>query len=81
MQLDKYLENQAIPHKVFACAIGVHPVLISQWARGKRRVPAEHCPSIDRETGGAVSCEELRPDVDWAYLRGSTARPIPDSLV
>lgn len=27
--------------------------------------------AIDRETGGMVRCEELRPDVDWAYLRGT----------
>lgn len=25
--------------------------------------------NIDRESCGRVVCEELRPDVDWAYLR------------
>lgn len=25
--------------------------------------------AIDRESCGAVTVEELRPDVDWAYLR------------
>jgi DNA-binding transcriptional regulator YdaS (Cro superfamily) len=25
--------------------------------------------AIDRETQGAIRCEDLRPDVDWAYLR------------
>jgi DNA-binding transcriptional regulator YdaS (Cro superfamily) len=34
-------------------------------ARGK--VPAEHCPAIERATG--VRCEELRPDVPWEVLR------------
>jgi DNA-binding transcriptional regulator YdaS (Cro superfamily) len=29
--------------------------------------------SIERESDRAVTCEHLRPDVDWAYLRG-TAR-------
>lgn len=28
--------------------------------------------AIERESGGAVRCEDLRPDVDWAYLRNST---------
>lgn len=28
--------------------------------------------AIDRESDGAVPCEELRPDVDWAYLRGTS---------
>ncbi len=27
--------------------------------------------NLDRETGGAVPCEEMRPDVDWAYLRST----------
>lgn len=36
------------------------------------RVPADHCPAIERETrviGDAVMCETLRPDVDWSVLR------------
>jgi DNA-binding transcriptional regulator YdaS (Cro superfamily) len=33
------------------------------------RVPAEHCPSIERATQGAVRCEQLRPDVEWFVLR------------
>lgn len=43
---------------------------VSNWRT--RGVPAEHCPAIERATGGAVRCEDLRPDVDWAYLRNST---------
>lgn len=27
--------------------------------------------AIDRESGGAVPVEKLRPDVDWAHLRES----------
>jgi DNA-binding transcriptional regulator YdaS (Cro superfamily) len=26
------------------------------------------CILIERESAGAVTCEYLRPDVDWAYL-------------
>lgn len=49
-----------------ASRIGVAASAPSMWkARG--RVPAEHCPAIERETG--VRCEELRPDMDWAVLR------------
>lgn len=29
--------------------------------------------NIERESRGAVRCEDLRPDVDWAYLRGTAA--------
>ncbi len=42
------------------------------WAWFDRgRIPAEHCPAIERATGGAVRCEDLRPDVDWQVLRGT----------
>jgi DNA-binding transcriptional regulator YdaS (Cro superfamily) len=50
---------------------------VSQWKDPDRRVPAEHCPIIERLTSGEVKCEELRPDVDWAYLRASHQEEIP----
>lgn len=56
-------------------AIGVSPPTISQWISGARPVPAERCPEIERATSGAVRCEDLRPDVDWAYLRGTDYQP------
>lgn len=34
--------------------------------------------ALDRESRGAVSCEKLRPDIDWAFLRrvaDSTSTP------
>ena len=37
------------------------------------RIGENLCINIDRESGGAVRCEDLRPDVDWAYLRGTRA--------
>lgn len=44
--------------------------------RGK--VPAEHCPKIERFTNGRVRCEELNPDVDWSYLRSETSATMAD---
>jgi len=41
--------------------------------RGK--VPADYCPTIERVTGGAVRCEDLRPDVEWSVLRRLTKSP------
>ena len=52
-----------------ALSIGVHRVLVSQWATGVRPVPAEHCPAIERATAGKVTCEGLRPDVRWHRVR------------
>jgi DNA-binding transcriptional regulator YdaS (Cro superfamily) len=54
-----------------ALANGLHITkgAVSQWR--DRKVPAEHCPSIERLTDGGVRCEDLRPDVDWSVLRHS----------
>ena len=70
MELKTYLEERGGGMQL-AHAIGVSPVIISQWKTGARQVPAERCPAIERATNGAVRCEELRPDVDWAYLRAT----------
>ncbi|MGY4696576.1 helix-turn-helix domain-containing protein [Xylella fastidiosa subsp. sandyi] len=53
--------------------LGVSSPTVNQWCNGVRPVPAERCPSIERATSGEVTCEELRPDVDWEYLRGAAA--------
>ena len=39
--------------------------VIYQW--GLNRVPAEYCPQLERLTG--VTCESLRPDMEWDVLR------------
>ncbi|GAB3125182.1 hypothetical protein GCM10027288_58000 [Bordetella tumbae] len=52
--------------------LGVTRGAVTQYKEQGRRIPAEHCPIIERETkarGEAVTCEALRPDVDWSVLR------------
>lgn len=70
MDLKTYLENRGAG-QLLAAAIGISPVIISQWKTGARQVPAERCIEIERATSCAVRCEELRPDIDWAYLRAT----------
>lgn len=64
--------QSALADKLSALA----PAPVSQarvwnWVNRDQRAPAEMCPLIERLTG--VACERLRPDVDWGYLRNSTA--------
>lgn len=43
---------------------------VQSWIRNG--VPPKYCPLIERATreqGDAVFCEQLRPDVDWSYVR------------
>ena len=63
--------------------VNVTPPAVSQWISGIRRVPAERCPAIERATGGAVRCEDLRPDVDWGVLRcpnAMTGTALPEGV-
>jgi DNA-binding transcriptional regulator YdaS (Cro superfamily) len=58
-------------------AYDVSDQTVSWWRRGERdgrpvQFPTEYCIDAERRTreaGQAVLCEELRPDVDWGYLR------------
>lgn len=75
MNLHDYFLSGGKRQSDIAREVGVSPVIVHQWAHGKRRVPADRCPSIERATDGAVRCEELRPDVDWQYLRQTSAAP------
>lgn len=45
-----------------AKAVGVSPVMVTQWAAGLKAVPAERCMAIERATAGAVTRRDLRPD-------------------
>ncbi|PJK00817.1 transcriptional regulator [Lysobacteraceae bacterium NML91-0213] len=71
MNLTDYLKQERGRGAALARVLSVTPVTVSQWSSGDRQVPAERCPAIERATGGQVRCEELRPDVDWKYLRAS----------
>ncbi|WP_321810103.1 transcriptional regulator [Burkholderia sp. BCC1985] len=44
--------------------------VIQEWRR-QGRVPAEHCPRIERAVG--VRCEGLNDRVDWAFVRAGGA--------
>lgn len=72
MQLQEYLKSSERGEAIrLAKTIGVAQPIVSFWVSGKRQVPAERCPDIEKFTEGKVTCEELRPDVNWAVLRNS----------
>lgn len=69
MDLKTYLKN----HKQvdLARALGVTQGAVHQWASGLTRVAVERCIEIERATARAVTCEDLRPDVDWGFIRAT----------
>lgn len=58
---------------VFASRCGTSAGQLRQVAYCNRRASAALAVNIERESKGAVVCEVMRPDIDWAYLRGSEA--------
>lgn len=44
----------------------------------RQRLGADLCINIERESAGVVECEDLRPDVDWAFMRGTQRRQRSD---
>lgn len=81
MKLAEHLAQARGRQAALAKQIGAHAPDVSQWARGKRPIPAEFCPAIEKATLRAVTCEEMRPDVDWSVLRSNRhraiAQPVP----
>lgn len=69
MNLKTYLSD----HKQvdLARALGVTQGAVHQWSAGLTRIPLERAIDIERHTAGAVTCEELRPDLadKLGYLR------------
>lgn len=45
-----------------AAHLGIKQPTVADWVSGKKQVALDHCPAIQEFTGGAVTCEELRPD-------------------
>lgn len=51
--------------------LSIPPALVSQWTATQepRPIPLPRCIEIERETAGAVTCEEMRPDAAWVRVR------------
>lgn len=64
-----------------AAVLGVTPQAVVFWRDGKRRLPVEACPAIERATHGAVGRKDLRPD-DWQLIWPElvAARPVPPTV-
>ena len=67
----KALDAVALSKMAIACRTTVGQ--LRQVAYGNRRASTALAIAIDRCTEGEVPCEELRPDIDWKYLRGRSA--------
>jgi DNA-binding transcriptional regulator YdaS (Cro superfamily) len=71
-KLIEFLEQQPAGYKAeLAAAINRHPSYFSRQLSGDRSFTVQDCIGIEKHTTGQVRCEDILPDVDWAYLRRS----------
>ena len=54
-----------------ALLFGIDRISVYLWMYNGR-VPADRCPKLEEACSGAVRCEQMNREIDWAYLRGST---------
>lgn len=70
MNIKEYIELDRGNSAALARAVGVAAPTVSQWAAGTKKPSIENCKRIEFATAGAVTCGELRPEVNWQYVRG-----------
>ncbi|MFC4620812.1 transcriptional regulator [Comamonas nitrativorans] len=74
MELKNFIKTlTAEEREGFASRCGTTYAFLRNVVYGHRRAGESLCINIERESAGSVTCEELRPDVDWAYLRGTSS--------
>lgn len=70
--LRDYLNNLPVhDQKAFAARCGTTIGYLRKAMSAKHRLGETIVIAIERESAGEVRCEQLRPDVDWAYVRGT----------
>lgn len=82
MRLRQYLDLPTTPRGEaarIARELGVHPVMVSQWAAGKE-IPVARCAPLERAISGPVKRWDMRPHdwhVHWPELIGTAGAPDP----
>lgn len=72
MDLKSYLNGLSNEEREsFATACDSTAGHIRNVSYGYRSCAEKLAIAIERESKGAVRCEDIRPDVDWQYLRNT----------
>ncbi len=74
MDLKSFLFSMPVDERnAFAERCGTSYAHLRNISYGQKPCGESLAINIDRESAGTVRCEELRPDVDWQYLRQTAA--------
>jgi DNA-binding transcriptional regulator YdaS (Cro superfamily) len=73
MHLKQFLSGMTLKQRsAFAERCGTSGGQLRNIAYGYKRCAESLAINIERESARQVLCEELRPDVDWQFIRGTT---------
>lgn len=76
MDLKTYFLGLQVEQRAdFARRCGVALGHLRNIAYGSRSCTEGLAIAIERETAGLLTCESLCPGADWAFIRGTGARP------
>jgi DNA-binding transcriptional regulator YdaS (Cro superfamily) len=76
MTLNEYLAELPLGGQAqFATRCNISAAYLSQISTGFRAAGIELAAIIERESGGRVSVQEIRPDVDWKVIRPPAPKP------
>jgi len=63
MNMHQYLKESGLSQQEFADRLGVTQGNVGHWLHSRHRITAERAIQIEEATHGAVTREELRPDL------------------
>ncbi|AEP36202.1 transcriptional regulator [Taylorella asinigenitalis] len=76
MKLRDYLNNKKGRSKRLIEGLGISRVSLWQWKNEHVKISIERCLEIEKFTAGKVTCEELRPELDWVLIKNDYATDI-----
>lgn len=72
--LRKYLNSMKPPQQIeFAGRCDTTAGYLRKAISAKQKLGGRLVVAIERESARKVLCEDLRPDVDWAFVRGTSS--------
>ncbi|XKM12689.1 helix-turn-helix domain-containing protein [Orbaceae bacterium ac157xtp] len=69
MEALKKAIKKAGSQREFARICGVSQAAVSKWLNGISKIGEDKAILAEQALNGQVTCEELRPDVNWSVLR------------
>jgi len=75
-KLRTYLNERSVAEQIaFAIGCGTKLGYFRKALSAKQKFSEGLCMRIEAQSDGQVRCEDLRPDLDWTFLRASQAKP------